>query len=183
MTTKEHAYSTNNPDVVAAFTAAAEARTAFARRVVADAKALGSNKGPLHNTHVFGGDETVGLAVDDADNPPDGWTPSKGRGYLVPRRGAPGADARRWLADHQPPAGSDVRAVMADHGLPRTTGLDFDHTNTISTPLLFCHDGEVWALYKRQPDDECTWTPRRLSEFHAAREAFDAHKAAVAVTA
>ena len=38
--------------------------------------------------------------------------------------------------------------------------------------LALKSDGTVWACYRGGvPDGQCTWTPRRLSEFHAALEA------------
>lgn len=175
MSDVQHAYSTDNPDTVAAFTAAVKARSAFAARIIAAAETLGNNKGPLRGGGVMTGYLTVGLAPDDPENPPAGWRYLKSRDRLEPARGKAGDAARAWLNEHQPPADADGRTVMEAHGLPRTTGLGATFsTGMVSTPQIFEHDGSVWALYDRKPEKECTWTPRKLSEYHAAREAFEA---------
>lgn len=177
--TEQHAYSTDDPAVVAAFTAAIQARCDFSQRVVDDAETLGKNKGVLRMGGVFGRCETVGLAPDDPNDPPEGWTYIRSRDRLEPRRGKAGDAARRWLADHQPPDDADGRTAMEAHGLPRHTGLDRGFsTGRISTPRIFHHDGTVWALYSGKPDGECTWAPRRLSEYYAAQEAFEASEQA-----
>jgi hypothetical protein len=176
MSDAQHAYSTDNPEIVAAFVAAVQARSAFAARIIADAEALGNNKGPLRTAGVLGLDRTVGLAPDDPENPPAGWRYMKSLNRLEPvARGKAGEAARAWLAAHQPSPAEDGRAVLEGHGLPRTTGMSaMFSSGTVSTPQIFEHDGTVWALYDRKPERECTWTPRKLSEFHAAREAFEA---------
>lgn len=91
-----------------------------------------------------------------------------------------GEQARKWLADHQPP---DLRAVLAAHGLPRTSRLTRDGGYLISTPQVFLHEGTVWALYKGTPDGQCSWQPRKLSEFYAALEALEAVEQAAGVAA
>lgn len=82
------------------------------------------------------------------------------------------------MADRQPP---DVRHTLVAYGLPRhatipTTSGAF----ALVPPALFEHDGTLWACYDGEPGDGlfsdtdvpgCTWTPRPLSEYWAAREA------------
>ena len=79
----EKVYSTNDPATVAAFIAACDAEREFAQKVVASAAALGKNKGALRSSGVFGGPpETLGLAADDPNDPPEGWVYLKGRDKL-----------------------------------------------------------------------------------------------------
>jgi hypothetical protein len=186
------AYSTDDPAIVAAFIAARDAGNAFATQVIADAAALGRNKGPLRTSDLHDGTyTTAGLAPDDPTDPPVGWVYSKGRDMLVPRRGKAGDAARRWLDGHQPPTGSQVRAVMAEHGLPLNDMLGAGQNGMsirFNVPEIAHHDGTLWALYQGTPGSwfggkdqpKCTWTPRKLSEYYAAREAAEAAEAAVA---
>lgn len=177
-------YSTSNPVTAAAFLAACDAERAFAQSVVESAAAIGKNKGALRTSGVFGEPpSTIGLAVDDPDDPPEGWVYSKTREQLVPRRGRAGNCAREWIAAHQPKA--SARVVMEEHGLPFNDllGAKADHgavNRQFNVPVIFHHDGTVWAHYRGTPGRwvggpiEPTWEPRRLSEYHAAREARDA---------
>lgn len=184
MSKEPKAYSTDDPTAVAAFTAARDASVAFARKVVADAEALGKNKGALRtSTGSDGGYETIGIAPDDPDDPPEGWVYSKAREALVPRRGKAGESARKWLAEHQPPKETRIRAVMAEHGLPVN---DMHGDGRFGLPAIGVHDGVLWALYLGTPglwfagdkQPEITWTPRKLSEYYAAHEASEAQVAA-----
>lgn len=178
---RQHAYSTDNPDVVAAYRIAVEQRNTFGKRIAAAVEALGA--GP--RVHVRGGamsgdsQRVVGLEQ-KGDHIPDGWRFLKSSGTLEPRRGKPGDPARQWLADHQP---VDVRTVMEAEGLPRSVWIPTEgFSYRIVLPELFEHDGTLWAMYEAEPgtsdtgfdSEPCTWTPRKLSEFHAAREAFEA---------
>jgi hypothetical protein len=177
----EYAYSTDNPEAVAAFRQTRADLISFKDRVRAACAELGGNNGPLVRQGIWGSpDEIVGLDPDDSGTIPEGWRIVRGR--LEPRRGKPGDGARKWLAEHQPP---DMRHAMVGHGLPRHSQTP---SNTggfrLSAPALFEHDGVLWACYSGKPgegviDDgqACTWTPRKLSEFHAAREAVKAAKA------
>jgi len=178
------AYATTNPDTVAAFLDATTAQQTFARRVCADAKTLGRNGGVLHITRPGGGHEIVGLATDDPTNPPDGWTHIKSRNRLEPRRGKAGDPARQWLADHTPPAANPI-GVLTRHGLPGyDTYGDGDGRIRFGSPTVFAHAGAVWALYRHTPSNDWIpggttvfgdgWAKRPLSEYYAAREAFDA---------
>jgi hypothetical protein len=165
----EHAFSTSDPAIVAAFRETVAGGTAAMDRAVADAKTVGKNKGLMVTRSVFAGIQIVGLAPDDPTDPPDGWRAV--RGQLEPRRGKPGDGARQWLAAHQPP---DLRGVLEKHGLPRHTRMDLEGSDrAMRTPRIFEHDGNVWALYRGAPEGDCTWTPRKISEFHAAQEAFE----------
>lgn len=167
----EHVYSTSDPATLAAFNAAADAFSDCGRRASEDAEKLGKNKGALIVRDRISGPRVVGLDADDPTDPPEGWRYSKGDDHLVPRRGKPGEPARQWLDAHQPP---DVRKVLEEHGLPRFCKSDKDLRFFLATPGLIEHDGTVWAMYPAEPDGVCTWEPRKVSEFHAAREAMEA---------
>jgi hypothetical protein len=184
----QYAYSTNDAAAVAAFRQARADLRAYGERVQDACAALGGSKGPLVHHGVWGRpDEIVGLEPDGSGAIPDGWRMVRGR--LEPRRGKPGDPARQWLADHRPP---DVRHVLTQHGLPRhaavpAKGQTFTHR--LISPVLFEHEGTLWACYEGKPGDRfdgsdepgCTWTPRHLSEFYAAREALEASQATKAV--
>lgn len=167
----EHAYSTDNPEVVTAYRITVAEFNDCGRRARESAARLGKNSGPLIVTSRVSAPRVVGLSTTSPNDPPDGWRYSKSEQHLVPRRGRPGEPARRWLDAHQPP---DLRAVLERHGLPRTCKPGPELRWFLATPGVFEHDGTVWALYPNEPDGECTWTPRKLSEFHAAREAMEA---------
>jgi hypothetical protein len=176
----ESAYSTDDRATVAAYVEACDARRAAGLRAVAAADALGHNKGPAVRTGMWGiPDEITALFPDDATDPQDGWTYLKGRDLLVPRRGKAGDAARTWLNDHQ--LGADPRVVLAERGLPyngRRPKEGSLGSFYITRPKVFVHDDTLWALYTGEINGDCTWTPRRLSEFHTAFEAYeDAEKA------
>lgn len=164
----EHVYATNDTATVAVYRETVAAFNEMGRKAGEDAEALGKNKGALIRNHRVSAPEVVGLGADDPTDPPAGWRYSKAEECLVPRRGQAGEPARQWLDAHQPP---DLRAVLEQHGLPRTCKPGEDFRFFLSTPGVFEHDGTVWALYPAAPDGECAWTPRKLSEWHAAREA------------
>ncbi|PZG12451.1 hypothetical protein C1I95_25725 [Micromonospora craterilacus] len=171
----ERAYSTADPAIVAAYRRAVAARKAAFDRLSADLKTLGAGPRVKAYAGTFPGSaDTITAIEQQGDHIPDGWRLV--RGNLEPRRGKPGEDARRWLADHQP---VDVRHAMESHGLPRAAwiprGSDLGYR--VVAPRLFEHDGTLWALYDAEPgtvefdSGKCSWTPRKLSEFHAADEA------------
>lgn len=174
------AYSTADPVIVGVFLASQAAAAAFTRRLIDDALAIGRNSGPLRSRW-----QTFGLAVDDRNHPPQGWTYSKAKRRLIPRRGQDGAQARAWLNDHQPTTAQDTRALMRGHGLPCSDLMGPAHPRRRRTrmPTLFHHDGTLWAAYQGTPGHwasgpaEPTWTPRPLAEYHAAREAHDVKEA------
>ncbi|MCG5464173.1 hypothetical protein MED01_002338 [Micromonospora sp. MED01] len=176
----EHVYSTSDPDVVTAYTETARNFDDMGRRAREDAEKLGNNKGALIVNRRTSAPEVVGLSADDPEKPPQGWRYSKTEGHLVPRRGKPGDPARQWLEAHQPP---DMRAVMEANGLPRFCKHGEDLRWFLATPGLFEHDGTVWAMYPTEPDGDCTWDRRKLSEWHAAREAVAAAAQGVGVAA
>lgn len=183
--TDEHAYSTDNPETVNAYLRAVDQRNAFGKWMRTELDKLGAGPRVFLRGGGFSGDKQRVTAIEQTgDHIPDGWRVV--RGNLEPRRGKPGEAARQWLADHQP---VDVRHVMEGHGLPRSSWVSRDGGFgwTIVTPKLFEHDGVLWACYDGEPGtgesgfdtQKCTWTPRKLSEFHAAWEAVQAADAAV----
>jgi hypothetical protein len=92
----------------------------------------------------------------------------------VPRRGKAGDAARAWLREYQ--LDVDPRVVLAERGLPHNGRRPKDDglgSFYITKPKVFVHDSILWALYSGEVDGDCTWTPRRLSEFHAAWEAYE----------
>lgn len=182
----QYAYSTDNPDIVAAYRQALADRNTMGKRIHDDAIALGCTGRAMVRSGAFAGDPDRITALEQQGNHvPDGWRVV--RGNLEPRRGKPGEGARQWLSDHQP---VDVRHVMEGHGLPRASwvpkGNGFGWK--IVKPAFFEHDGTLWACYEGEPgtsgsgfdEQRCTWTPRKLSEFYAAKEAFDAAQAETA---
>lgn len=176
---KEFAYSTDKAEVVAAYLQALADRNAFKDNIRADLETLGTGPQIYYVSESFsGGRDRITALEQKGDHIPDGWRVMKRTGLLEPRRGKPGEPARQWLADHQP---IDVRYVMEQHGLPRTVWLPTDSGYRIVSPKLFEYDGTLWACYPGEPgrsggfdNKACTWTPRKMSEFYAAVEAFEA---------
>jgi hypothetical protein len=173
--TDEYAYSTGDPAALAAYRETREAVQRFAEALKVDCEALGGNDGAYVRFGVWGGRNKIfGLIPDGSGTIPDGWRLV--RDQLEPRRGKPGEAAREWLDAHQPP---DVRHAMTGHGLPRHSSVPSGTGGYLmKSPVLFEHDDTLWACYEGKPGDRitsteagCTWTPRKLSEFHAAREA------------
>lgn len=176
---KEHAYSTDGPEIVAAYRQALADRAETGKRISAAIKELGAGPRAYVRSSGFPGYKDRLTAIEQSgDHIPEGWRVV--RGNLEPRRGKPGEAARQWLADHQP---VDVRHVMERHGLPRATWIPRDGESgwMISSPKLFEHANTLWACYEGEPGaggsgfdtDKCTWTPRKLSEFHAALESHE----------
>lgn len=176
----ESAYSTDNPEHVTAYRNVLAARNDWSTRVKDGVAALGA--GPnIWISNGFYKCEITGIQAkwlpdDQGYHIPDGWRVNKD-GILKPRRGKPGESARQWLAGHVMP---DTRAAMAEHGLPREVwALGGSGGYRICGPELFEHDGVLWAKYPLAPSEcdfnkqECTWTPRRLSELYAAKEAHE----------
>lgn len=178
--TDQRAYSTDNPDAVAAYRQAVAERNAFGPRLKAAVEALGAGPRVFVRSGLISGDKQSLTALEQkGDHVPEGWRVMKSSGHLEPRRGKPGEPARQWLAEHQP---VDVRSVMEQHGLPRSCWIPTQgFSYRIAAPELFEHDGVLWTLFEAEPgssdtgfdDKACTWTPRQLSEFHLAREAFE----------
>ncbi|MEU1761203.1 hypothetical protein [Micromonospora sp. NPDC005652] len=164
----EHVYSTSDPDIVAAYREALEAYNAMSRKCREDAATLGKNKGALVVRAGLLSPEVVGLKADDPNDPPAGRIYLKKWERLVPRRGKAGEAAERWLKEHQPPS---VLAALEEHGLPSICQPGEDYRFFLTPPGVFEHDGTLWAKYPNEPSGECTWTQRRLSQWHAAREA------------
>lgn len=182
------AYSTSDPAAVADFLTATTGERAFARKVTAAAAAVGKNKGPLLNGAVFGTMEVIGLDPDDPNDPPQGWRYVDRRKRLEPCRGPAGAAATAWLQEHQPEPGTCARVVMTRlHGLPLNDliGRTKHGGRKFTVPLIFHCAGTVWVHYSVKPGSwidgpaipyEPTWTARRLSEYHAAKEAAQAQE-------
>lgn len=175
--TDKRAYSTDRPEVVAAYREAKADHPRFAARLRADVEALGAGPRVFLRSGAFGSPQAITALEQRGDHIPDGWRVV--RGQLEPRRGKPGEQARQWLAAHQP---VDVRHVLTQHGLPRDVWVPNPNGGNyrVCAPEIFEHQGVLWALYEAEPGTQeisfdstrCTWTPRKLSEFHAAFEAF-----------
>lgn len=190
-TTEQRAYSTGDPAALTAYREAVEQHRTFGKKIAAALEALGC--GPrvyLRQGLVSGDRQRVTALEPKGDHVPEGWRLMKSSGMLEPRRGKPGEPARRWLAEHQP---TDVRHVMEAHGLPRSCWLpgSRDFSYRISAPTLFEHEETLWAMFDAEPgasgsgfdDQKCTWTPRKLSEYHTAREAHEAVQTTAEVAA
>jgi len=178
----EHAYSTSNPAIVAAYREAVQRNTEYGPRMRADVEALGAGPRIYMRNGSFDEPNRITALEQKDGHIPDGWRFV--RGHLEPRRGKPGEQARQWLADRQP---ADARHALTSHGLPRAVWVPASNGSfsyRIVSPDLFEHDGTLWACYEIEPgtsgsgfdEERCTWTPRKLSEFHAAREVFEASR-------
>ncbi len=168
----EHAFSTDNPETVAAYRDTNRDIDTTMNKAVADAEKIGKNKGLMVTRSGFNGPRIVGLAELDPNDPPAGWQYTKRAGHLVPGRGKAGAEAQKWLDESKP---ADIRSVLERHGLPRWAKSSHESASfAFNTPAIFEHDGTLWVLYRGHIDGTCTWTPRKLSEYHAAREQFEA---------
>lgn len=170
-----YVYSTDDPIVVEVYRRTAAARAATSDRLAADLAALGA--GP----NIYGRAGRTGhpdefTEIDQLGNAvPDGWRVVQGR--LRPRSGKAGEPARKWLDDHRP---ADVRHALAEHGLPRQVWIPDPRRRgeyLITEVEVFENAGVVWAAYQGEPggpsdfyDTPCTWSPRTLAEYHAARE-------------
>jgi hypothetical protein len=173
----QHAYSTDNPTAVEIYATIQAEQETWRERVKAALEELGAGPRIYIRHGMFGDPNTITAIEPKGDHVPDGWRILQRDGLLHPRRGKPGDPARRWLAEHQP---KDVRHALSMHGLPRNVwvprGGDFGYR--VVAPEIFEHDGVLWARYEAEPgkddgrSEPCTWTPRKLSEFHAAFEAF-----------
>lgn len=190
------AYSTTDPEIIAAYRAADGELRDFSARVCEAARQLGKNKGVLRQGgRMLGHSVVAGLVPDDPADPPEGWRYVKSRRRLEPRRGPAGEPAEAWLIQHQAPK-IDIRGMLdAQYGLPRyssSPGSDPD-SRRVGCPGILFHDGTLWAAYDghpcgdlfgfrdlREPDER--WTLRRPSEFYAAREAYEAAHAETAGT-
>lgn len=198
----ETAYSTDNPDAVAAYRQVHAARENWKHAIKTGLAEIGAGpkvwlagfagerevsgveakRLPDEHLPAAPGDDEEGSEPNDVAtvkryHVPDGWQINKD-GVLVPRRSKPGESARQWIAARKLPS---VTRVMAEHGLPPevwvpSSGGDY----RIHAPVVFEHDGVLWATYPLAPDrcgfnpQPCTWTPRKLSEFYAAKEAVQA---------
>jgi hypothetical protein len=174
-----HAFSTDNPETVAAYRQAIADRKAYEERVSSELEAMGAGPHVYLYNPAFAGPEKLVAIGQKGDFIPDGWQLVRRR-RLEPCRGQPGEPARRWLAEHQPP---DVLCVLEKHGLPRASRIPGGMLGwRAAQPELFEHDGTLWACYMTEPGasgrgfdrNRCTWTPRKLSEFYAAYEAMQA---------
>lgn len=175
----QHAYSTSDPAILAAYHQTTADHAAMGERIRDDLTALGAGPQVWLQRGSFGSANQITAIQQNGDHVPDGWRIV--RGNLEPRRGKPGEAARKWLADHQLP---DLRHVLAQHGLPRNVWVPNPSQGNyrVCPPELFELDGVLWALYDAEPGnseisfdtEKCTWTPRKLSEFHAAAEAREA---------
>jgi hypothetical protein len=185
------AYSTDQPDHVAAYRTAVTHADHQRARIAADMKALGVGT----NCHITGGplsgsDHYTITALDPKDDyVPAGWRILQRDGMLHPRRGQAGDAARQWLADHTI---VNVIAALYPTGLARAawvagTGHTFGYR--VIPPTVFEQDNTLWALYAAEPGNSdagldrgevCTWTRRPLSDYYLAKERHDAATKATA---
>lgn len=178
---EQYAYSTDLSEIVADYREARRAYTEVASAAHHAAIAMGC-EGIYSTGNAFGPPVLVGLATSDKENGPEGWVWSRARNMLLPRRGKAGDAARAWLSAHQLPK-QDARGVLAEHGLPRNSKVPSrprDGAFDVLLPTLFEHEGVVWALYTGKPGSwtgqgevSAAWTPRRLSEYYAAKESVE----------
>jgi hypothetical protein len=179
----QHAYSTDNPEAVAVYLAAKANQETWRDRVMAALEALGAGPQVYIRNGMFGDPNRIIALEPKGNHVPEGWRLLKRDGLLHPRRGKPGDPARKWLADHQP---QDVRHALVAYGLPRNVWVprSSNFGYRVVAPDIFEHARVLWARYEAEPgkDDShsepCTWTPRKLSEYHAAFEAFQEATAA-----
>src|SRR5689334_4787977 len=82
------AYSTDKPEVVAAYRQAKEAHNTFGARMRADVEALGAGPRVFLRGGGFGSPQRITALEQKGDHIPDGWRVV--RGQLEPRRGKPG---------------------------------------------------------------------------------------------
>ncbi len=179
-------FSTKDPAALAAYRAAIRAQRDYLERTWAD---LDSTQFGLHWT-LAGGDDggelhgglrvLKGLATRGDTLPGWKWSGAGRRhAYLVPREDAAGAEARRWLAEHQPGPETNLWAAMDAHGLPRN---DLRHDGTYALPEVLEHNDRLWAAYKGRPGHveylvlareprDCTWPPCTEHQFLAAKHA------------
>lgn len=181
MSDSKFAYSTTDPEALAAYRAALVVRREFGARLRRAAAALGDNLGPLVSVKEFGGPEEItGLEPAATGKKPAGWRLVPSRKRLEPAIGKAGDQARRWLVEHQPPADADPRYVLKAHGLayysrvPSARG-----TQLTLRPHLFEFDDRLWACYRGHPDGDwpgddpgLTWPQVSLDEFVQAYAKF-----------
>lgn len=183
------AYSTTDSELIAAYREASETLHEHAVKVCDAARELGRNKGVYKSGGgMFDHAKVSGLAPDDPNNPPDGWTYIKSRGQLEPRRGKSGDPARAWMKANEAPK-IDVRGMLAERfGLPRYSVTDDGvGCGLVGCPSMLFHNETLWIAYTGRPGtdpfgfrddfvepDERWWTLRRPSEWYAAREDYEA---------
>lgn len=183
--TDQRAYSTSDPAVLAAYHRAVADRDSWKDRLKTDVEALGAGPRYFGMRGAMGSPASLSGLEQKGEHVPDGWRTV--RGHLEPRRGKPGEQARQWLAEHQP---VDIRHALVGRGMPRSVWIpasEGSFSYRVVSPEFFMHDETIWVLYDAEPGsgesgfdtEKCTWTPRKLSEFYAAKESFDAAQAAV----
>jgi hypothetical protein len=184
---EKYAYRTDSWAAITAFRATNVARAEFGVRLRDDAAALGGNNGPLSNHRPYGGPEqVVGLDPDGSGAIPHGWRIIGEPARLTPApRGKGSAAACRWLEEHQPGPDLDTRHVLKKHGLAYQSRVGSISSYTIHLPMLFEHDGYLWACYLGEPDGDfpgdpsgMTWPEISVEDFEAAKNAHTADRAA-----
>lgn len=157
------AYATDDPAVLDAYRAARAARHEFSRRLLADAAALGHNRGPRSRKGPHGGEEIVGLEPDGSGIAPPGWHLVEQGRRLAPRIGYLGNKARAWLVQHQLPDGADALQVLLEHGLVAQSRVEYGGKFTVYRPALFEWDGRLWACYLGRPEADDGGEPAGLT--------------------
>lgn len=178
MTAQNHAYSTTDPAALAAHRDALAARAEYAAWIRVAAKQLGGATRGRASIKGFGGpEELIGLDADGSGTVPHGWTLLTGDLLKPLTRGEGASAAKRWLRERQPTPNADPIYALKAHGLAYQSR-EWVGAGTFKTylPVLFEHDGELWACYRGKPDGDfpgdpanITWTPRTLAEFETAK--------------
>ena len=172
----ESAFKSTTSAVPEAWEAMQVARQEWADRV----RAYGAQFGftDFHYRRGGGSDRFAGFAT--PDDAPDDWKPSipgwryaKTSDVWVPdRRYKAGQNAEKWRRDH-----GVVKAFAAVPGM----SAEYIGGGHWYTPGAFLHDGTVYVHWGVDADtirglksyDPELWTEIRLSEYHAAREAYE----------
>jgi hypothetical protein len=202
--TVQHAFEVTAPGLVATFEGYAEEVAAWFRAVDAACKALHPQAKPYGSESRLSGkskiDGAIGPRQEDRsrwrydhtlDPVPEGWRWTQSRDCYRPRQGKVGQPARDWLDALPQHPGSPAFRIITDVGLPTEVWIG----HRIYWPGAWVLDDALWIGYgirldAKDPYDEGTVRPaympdpmpegvveRRLSEFHAAREAEEERRA------
>ncbi len=173
---QKYAYCTDDPAALDAYRQASARRHEFTMRLRPAAAAIGGNLGPVSAPGGFGGpEEILGLMPDGSGQIPAGWRLRARPQRLEPATGRAGNPARKWLSDFKPPPDVDPTYMLKTHGLAYQSRIWKGATYTAHHPLVFEHDGLLWACYLGQPEGDdwhephnITWPAVDVDDFVAA---------------